>query len=338
MFEPLLRDHIKRYVFQYLAEKSENNKTQNINPFGSPLPEDINQYPDITEKKIKDKIKVIKQIAHENVLLTQGSEEAIDLVFRAFCEPIEDNIIICPPTSDLYEKWAAINNVKIKKVPLDADFQLDITAIAASIDNFTKIIFLCSPNNPTSNALLFSDIEIILNNFDGIVVLDEAYINFSRQRSFLSSLREYPNLIILQTMSKAWGLAGLRIGLTFADEGIINVLECIRPNQALNTSQQNLLLKALDNIDLVNQWTKDTVALRNYLVQRLEQLPLIEKIFPSDANFIFIKINEKDNNVFLQSIENQKNILSSTLPFHYKINIGTLNEIEGLINLMSRLK
>lgn len=334
MFEPLLREHIRRYVFQYLAEKSEINKARNFNPFGSPLSDDFNQYPDKTEKKIKDKIKIIKQIAQEKMLLTQGSEEAIDLVIRAFCEPIEDNIIVCTPTSNLYEKWATINNVKVKKVALNADFQLDIASVAASIDNFTKIIFLCSPNSPTSNALHFQDIEIILNNFDGIVVLDEAYINFSRQRSFLSSLSDYPNLIILQTMSKAWGLAGLRIGLTFADEGIINVLECIRPNQALNTSQQNLLLKALDNIDLVNQWTKDTVALRNYLVQRLEQLPLIEKIFPSDANFLFIKIKEEYNDYFLQIIESQNNIEATPLLFHYKINIGTLKDLEEMLKKM----
>src|SRR5579875_3037925 len=193
----------------------------NENSYGSPLTKWYNRYPDPLQWELKKKIAEIKGVAPENILLGNGSDECIDLLIRAFCEPQVDNIVICPPTYGMYEVYAHINNVPVKAVPLTPTFQLDLEALENAIDARTKLIFLCSPNNPTANSLIREDVEMILNNFDGLVVVDEAYINFSRQRSFVPELKEYPNLVVLQTFSKAWGLDALRLGMTLAATDII---------------------------------------------------------------------------------------------------------------------
>ena len=179
----------------------------NENSYGSPLTKWYNRYPDPLQWDLKEKIGNIKNIAPENILLGNGSDECIDLLIRAFCEPQQDNIVICPPTYGMYEVYGNINNVAVKKIPLTPAYQLDMEALQEEVDAATKILFFCSPNNPTGNSLNREDLETVLAAFDGIVVLDEAYINFSRQRSFVPELSEYPNLVILQTFSKAWGLA-----------------------------------------------------------------------------------------------------------------------------------
>ncbi len=339
MFEQLLRENIKRFVIQPFTEKEKQAKIRlmaNENPFGSPSDVDYNRYSDAEQTQIKEYLRVIKNIETEHIFLGNGSEEAIDLLFRAFCEPAEDNVIICPPTCELYEKLALINNVKIKKANLNENYQLDIQAIANSIDSFTKIIFLCSPNSPTGNSLHFQDIEIILNNFDGIVVLDEAYINFSRQRSFLATLKDYPNLVILQTFSKAWGLAGLRLGMAFANAGIIEVLNCIKPTYNISEPVQTLALKALNNIDLVNQWTKDTVALRDFLAQQLNGLTIVEQTFPSDANFLCVKFCVDANEIHHFLLENGITVKQIDLENCLRISVGTLQENEFLINILKK--
>lgn len=262
----------------------------NENSLGSPLTKWYNRYPDPLQWEVKQKISGIKATKPENILLGNGSDECIDLLIRAFCEPGQDNIVICPPTYGMYEVYAHINNVAVKPVPLTRAFQLNLEALEAAVDGDTKIIFLCSPNNPTGNSLDREDVEMILNNFDGLVVVDEAYINFSRQRSFIPDLADYPNLVVLQTFSKAWGLAALRLGMTIASEAIISILNKIKPPYNINQATQELALKALDNLEDVNAMIQELVASRAQLANTLASLPGVIQVYPSDANFILVKV------------------------------------------------
>lgn len=261
----------------------------NENSLGSPLIRWYNRYPDPLQWEVKKKLSAIKGIAPEQIFLGNGSDEAIDLLYRAFCEPGIDNVVICPPTYGMYEVSANINNIKIKKVPLTASFQLDLEAMEGALDPHTRIIWLCSPNNPTGNSLIREDVEIILNNFDGLVVVDEAYINFSRQRSFIPDLAEYPNLVVLQTLSKAWGLAALRIGMAFASREIIEVLNRIKPPYNISQAAQDLVLEALDRVEDVNDMIRILVEERKQLEEELRKLPQVIEVFPSDANFLLVK-------------------------------------------------
>ncbi len=261
----------------------------NENSLGSPLTKWYNRYPDPMQWQVKQKIAAIKGIAPEHMFIGNGSDEAIDLLFRAFCEPGIDNVVICPPTYGMYEVSANINNIKLKKVPLTPEFQIDLDGLEGVIDGNTRIIWLCSPNNPTGNSLNREDIEIILNNFDGLVVIDEAYINFSRQRSFIPELNEYPNLVILQTMSKAWGLAALRIGMAFASTAIINVLNRIKPPYNISQAAQDLVLQALGQVEEVNEMIRILVEERKGLEESLAVLPQVIRIYPSDANFLLVR-------------------------------------------------
>ncbi|HUQ96702.1 MAG TPA: aminotransferase class I/II-fold pyridoxal phosphate-dependent enzyme, partial [Chitinophagaceae bacterium] len=255
--DSLIRPNIKKLT-PYSSARDEFKGTAKIfldaneNSLGSPLTKWYNRYPDPLQWELKEKIAAIKNIPAENILLGNGSDECIDLLQRAFCEPALDNIVICPPTYGMYEVSAQVNNVAVKTAPLTPAFQLDLNALQEVVDAHTKIIFLCSPNNPTGNSLVREDVELILNAFDGIVVLDEAYINFSRQRSFIAELADYPNLVILQTFSKAWGLAALRLGMAFASTEIISVLNKIKPPYNINGATQELALQAVGRLDEVN--------------------------------------------------------------------------------------
>jgi histidinol-phosphate aminotransferase len=242
--------------------------------------------------EVKNKISSIKNVPAENMLLGNGSDECIDLLIRAFCEPAIDNVIICPPTYGMYEVCAHINNVAVKAASLTTNYQIDLDALQEVVDANTKIIFLCSPNNPTGNSLNHDDVELILNNFDGLVILDEAYINFSRQRSFAAELQDYPNLVILQTFSKAWGLAALRLGMLFASTEIVGVLNKIKPPYNINQATQELALQALEQLEDVNAMIRILVEERETLVQQLSQIPIVQHIYPSDANFILVKVND----------------------------------------------
>ena len=293
----LVRDNIKK-LKPYSSARSEFSGTAKVfldaneNSFGSPLTKWYNRYPDPLQWELKKKITSIKNVAAENMLLGNGSDECIDLLIRAFCDPQKDNIIICPPTYGMYEVYAHINDVEVKEVALLTNYQLDLESIENSIDENTKLIFLCSPNNPTGNSLEREDIEMVLNNFEGMVVIDEAYINYSRHRSFLAELKDYPNLVVMQTFSKAWGLAALRLGVNFASTEIIDILNKIKPPYNINQATQELALKALDNLEDVNAMIKETIKEREVLVKELVQLPLVEKVFPSDANFVLAKMDD----------------------------------------------
>lgn len=263
----------------------------NENPYGSPLPNAYNRYPDPQQGKVKERLAQIKGVPPKNMLLGNGSDEVIDLLFRAFCEPGKDNVILVPPTYGMYEVSAQINDIVYKKINLTPDFQLDLEGIAEAIDASTKMIFLCSPNNPTGNSLRREDIETILANFDGIVIVDEAYINFSRQKSLIQELTEYGNLVVSQTLSKAWGLAGLRLGMAFASEEIIEILNKIKPPYNINHPTQELVLEALGNVEQVNGWIREIVSERDSLVLELNKLDFVREIYPSDANFILVKMD-----------------------------------------------
>jgi len=263
----------------------------NENSLGSPLLKWYNRYPDPHQQVLKEKLSHIKGIAPAHIFLGNGSDEAIDILYRAFCEPGRHNVVVCPPTYGMYEVSAHINNVAVRKVPLTEAFQLDLEAMEAAVDEDTRIIWLCSPNNPTGNSLDRGDIEMILNNFDGIVVVDEAYINFSRHRSFIADLADYPNLVILQTLSKAWGLAALRVGMAFASADIIGIMNRIKPPYNINEAAQQLASDALEEVEQVNEMIRILVTERERLAAALETHPLVQHVYPSDANFLLVKVN-----------------------------------------------
>jgi histidinol-phosphate aminotransferase len=293
--DSLVRDNIKKMT-AYSSARHEFTGNASIyldaneNSFGSPLPDNFNRYPDPLQMQVKEKLSKIKGVPVQNIFIGNGSDEAIDLLYRIFCAPGRDNSIILPPTYGMYEVCAEMNDVKIKKVNLAKEYQLDIDGIANAIDPFTKLIFICSPNNPSGNSINRADVEIILNNFDGIVVIDEAYINYSKQRSFIAELTEYPNLVVMQTLSKAWGLAGLRLGMAFASQPIIELMNKVKYPYNINTATQLLVLEALDNIDWVNEHIAITVIERENLKNELLNLSFTEDVYPSDANFLLAKM------------------------------------------------
>lgn len=295
--ESLVRENIKKLVPYSSARDEFHGEAKifidaNENSLGSPLMKWYNRYPDPYQQELKEKLSKIKAVPKANIFIGNGSDEVIDILYRAFCEPAKDNVIICPPTYGMYEVSANINNVLLKKVNLTRDFQLNLPALEEAVDEHTKIIWLCSPNNPTANSLNREDIEIILNNFPGLVVIDEAYINFSRHRSFVQELKEYPNLVVMQTLSKAWGLAALRIGMAFADEYIVRVMNKIKPPYNISQAAQELASKALDEIDQVNDMIRLLVEERKILEEKLKACPVVLHIYPSDANFLLVRVTE----------------------------------------------
>ena len=341
----LVRDNIKKMT-AYSSARHEFTGNASIyldaneNSFGSPLPDDFNRYPDPMQTQVKEKLSKIKGVPPQNIFLGNGSDEAIDLLYRIFCEPGRDNVIIFPPTYGMYEVCAEINNVKVKKVNLTKEYQLDIEGIENAIDPFTKLIFICSPNNPTGNSINHTAIEIILNNFNGIVVIDEAYINYSKQRSFIAELTDYPNLVVMQTLSKAWGLAGLRLGMAFASLPIVELMNKVKYPYNINTATQLLALEALNNVDWVNEHIAATVTEREKLKTELLNLASTETVFLSDANFLLVKMKEA-RNIYEQLCskgiivrDRSKVILCEDC---LRITIGTESEnkklIEALINV-----
>jgi histidinol-phosphate aminotransferase len=293
--ERLLRDNIKDLV-PYSSARGEFKGEATVfldaneNSLGSPLTKWYNRYPDPLQSKLKEAISEIKGISADHIFLGNGSDECIDLLFRAFCNPGKDNTIINPPTYGMYGVSARINDVEVRNCDLQQDFQLDLARLEASIDAQTKLIWICSPNNPTANSMAREDIEILLNNFNGLVVIDEAYINFSGQASFLAQLLHYPNLVVLQTLSKAWGLAGLRLGMAFADQSVIQVLNKIKPPYNINQATQELALQALGELEQVNAMIRSIVSMRDELAKNLMSLRIVEKVYPSDANFLLVKV------------------------------------------------
>lgn len=295
--DQLLRENIRQLVPYSSARDEFKGEAQvfldaNENSLGSPLTRWYNRYPDPHQWKVKEALSKIKGIPPQHIFLGNGSDECIDLLYRAFCNPGKDNVIINPPTYGMYEVSAHINDVEVRRAVLLDDFQLDLVHLETLVDENTKIIWICSPNNPTANSINRQDIEIVLNNFSGLVVVDEAYINFSRHRSFIQELKDYPNLVVLQTMSKAWGLAGLRLGMAFASEAIIEVYNKVKAPYNIGQATQELVLKALEETEQVNDMIRLLVTMREQLVRELGSLPLVRKVYPSDANFLLVKVGD----------------------------------------------
>ena len=353
----LVRDNIKK-LQPYSSARTEYSGEAlvfldaNENSYGSALdnlPSSIeegqrvrfNRYPDPLQWDLKNALSKIKGIPAQNIFIGNGSDEVIDLVIRIFCEPAKSNIITCPPTYGMYKVCANINDVPVKEINLTTDFQLDVERILESIDLNTRVLFLCSPNNPTGNNMNRMDIELLINNFPGIVIIDEAYINYSRQKTFLQELTEYENLIVMQTLSKAWGLAALRLGLAFASEKIIELFNKVKPPYNINISSQQLGLKALSGIEQVNSNIKNTVEQRSFLQQELKQFNFIKEIYPSDANFILIRTDDADK--LYQYLSAQKIIVRnrSKEPLCencIRVTVGTPNENEILIETLKHYR
>jgi len=314
----------------------------NENPLGSVTPENWNRYPDPYQWEIKEKIAPIKGCRPSQIFLGNGSDEAIDLIIRLTCAPKEDNIIILPPTYGMYEVSAAVNNVQIQKISLTADYQLDTDKIIAAINAKTKLIFICSPNNPTGNLIDRKAILKIIETFqDGIVIIDEAYNDFSDEPSFIPDLDQFPNVMVLQTFSKAWGLASLRLGMAFGHEELIKLLNKIKYPYNISGPTQEALLENIHNFEFVKNSVKTLNINRDLVILELEKLSIVKKIFPSDANFLLVKFTEAKNifNFLIQQKvivrDRSKVVLCDE---SLRISIGTAEENNILVNLLKQYK
>ncbi len=260
----------------------------NENPFEN----GVNRYPDPQQRTLKSILSEIKNIDTKHILLGNGSDEVLDLIFRAFCEPNEDNIIILPPTYGMYSVLANINAIGIKEVRLSDDFQPKVDDILNMADSHSKVLFLCSPNNPTGNSFSGASIEALLSKFKGIVVIDEAYIDFSEEASWLERLNEFPNLMITQTLSKAYGMAGIRLGICYASTEIISILNRIKPPYNVNELTQQKAIQQLNLKELATNQINDILKERTNLIAQLKTVSFISKIYPSDANFVLVKVDD----------------------------------------------
>jgi histidinol-phosphate aminotransferase len=260
----------------------------------SPYNQEFNRYPDPLQRQLKQKIAELKKVRPAQMMAGNGSDEAIDLVFRIFCEPKEDNVVAMEPTYGMYKVAADINNVEYRPVLLEENFRLNASNLLAATDIHTKAIFLCSPNNPSGNLMNRDEMLSILQNFNGIVVIDEAYADFSAEPTWLKDLDKYENLIVLHTFSKAWGLASLRCGLAFASEEIIALFNKVKYPYNINTLTQNKVLVELTYGNRKNSWVEMILKERKPLAEALKALPMVEKIYHSDANFLLVKVKDAD--------------------------------------------
>jgi len=342
----LLRENIRRLI-PYSSARDEFSGSAHIfldaneNSLGSPVTPAYNRYPDPHQVKIKEQLAKIKGVPPRHIFLGNGSDECIDLLYRAFCNPGIDNIIIHPPTYGMYEVCAHIHDVEVRRASLTEHFELNLAVIEDLVDNQTKIIWICSPNNPTGNAFRRQDIETILNNFDGLVVIDEAYINFSRQQSFIRELTEYPNLVVMQTLSKAWGLAGLRMGMAFANDLIIDVLNRIKPPYNIGQATQEIVGNALEQTSRVNEMIKEIVVMRKELAERMGRLSFIFDVYPSDANFLLVRV--KNARQLYETLLSKGIVVRdrSTVPGCtdcLRITIGTKDQNDKLLEILTSVE
>jgi histidinol-phosphate aminotransferase len=342
----LIRDNIKCLVpYSSARDEFKGQATvwldANENNFGNGINTTYTRYPDPYQAELKELIGLQKSIPANQIFLGNGSDECIDLLYRCFCRPGRDNIIVCPPTYGMYEVSANINDVEVRKAVLTDEFQPDITAIRSLIDENTKLIWLCSPNNPTGNCMDSNTMIALLENFSGLVVIDEAYIDFSLQASFSTKLKLYPNLVVLQTLSKAAGLAGLRVGMAFASAEIIAILNKVKPPYNISGPTQEIALLALQ------QWSQQQIKIRELLNARtslekeLLTISFIEKIYKSDANFLLIKLKQATTiyNYLLNAgivVRNRSNII--LCEDCLRITIGTSEENALLLTTLKQFK
>lgn len=308
----------------------------NENPFDTGL----NRYPDPQQSLVKEELSKIKGVGVQNILLGNGSDEVLDLIFRAFCEPKQDEVIALPPTYGMYKVLANTNDVQLKNIPLEPNFQPNVDEIMAQQQGNSKLLFICSPNNPTANSFEADRIERLIKSFDGIVVIDEAYIDFSTQESWVSRLNEFPNLIVTQTLSKAYGLAAIRLGICYASQEIIAVLNKIKPPYNVNKLTQEAALRALQDQDKVNKEIENIISERDKMISDFEKIGIIKEIFPSDANFVLARVDDgnKRYGQLIQKgivVRNRSNqvLCNNCLRF----TVGTKAENEKLIEELKKL-
>ena len=309
----------------------------NENPFDTGL----NRYPDPQQRILKKEIEKHKGISENNMLLGNGSDEVLDLLFRAFCRPGKDNIITLPPTYGMYGVLAAINDIENRKVLLTKDFQPDVPSILQQVDAKSKLLFLCSPNNPTGPVFSETAITQLVTSFNGLVIIDEAYIDFSETESWSKKLNQYPNLVITQTLSKAYGLAGIRLGICYASEEIITVLNSIKPPYNINTLTQEKAINQLQNIEKIKNEINSITIEKNTLLKVLVELNFVIKVIPSETNFILCEVDNA-NKRYDQLIEegivvrnrSKEPLCNNTLRF----TIGTPEENKRLIATLKNLK
>ncbi len=307
----------------------------------NPLNDKYNRYPDPLQWKLKEKIAKIKGIEAEKIFLGNGSDEPIDLVIRVFCEPRIDNIVAIDPTYGMYQVCADVNDIEYRKVLLNENFDIDAQKILERTDDRTKLIFLCSPNNPTGNLLSKKEIEKILNAFTGIVIIDEAYIDFASETTWLNDLDKYPNMVVLQTFSKAWGLAAVRLGMAFASAEIIRLFNKVKYPYNVNILTQNFVNEELEKTELRKQWIGILLKGRDYLKGELIKLPFVERIYPTDANFLLVRVGDAngiykklaDKGVIVRN-RNSVSLCAGCL----RITVGTDDENKTLIETLNSLE
>ncbi|WP_185965948.1 histidinol-phosphate transaminase [Flavobacterium sp. ZT3R18] len=305
----------------------------NENPFNS----GVNRYPDPQQASVKGILAKQHKVNTNQMLLGNGSDEVLDLLFRAFCEPKEDNVITLPPTYGMYGVLANINAVENREVLLSTDFQPQIEKIFGAIDDNTKMIFLCSPNNPTGNSFSEESVTTLLDHFNGLIVIDEAYIDFSEKESWLRKLYQYPNLIITQTLSKAYGLAGIRLGICYASAAVISVLNKIKPPYNVNELSQKRALERLDNTKAIASEIKSIIEQRSALLEVLLDVKYVERIYPTEANFILIKVddaNKRYDDLIAKGIVIRNRTTQPLCENCLRLTIGTAEENKKLIEAL----
>ncbi len=341
----LVRPHILK-LKPYSSARSEFKGSAKIfldaneNSLGAVIPGELNRYPDPLQVAVKEKLATLKSVRPEQIFLGNGSDEPIDLLFRAFCEPKRDHVITLPPTYGMYQVSAEINQVKVIPVPLTEEFQINRSEVIASIRPGSKIIFICSPNNPSGNLMDREAILAIIRRAPGLVVVDEAYIDFAPEASLLPLLEEYPNLVVLQTFSKAWGLAGLRLGMAYANPEVVDILNRIKPPYNINRLTQEKALEALDAYQEQQVMVANIIEGRNSLAEKLMELPLVESVFPSQANFLLVKMDHAD--LRYQQMLEQEVVLRNRSRLTWcdnclRITVGTPGENEQLLKELAEL-
>ena len=289
----LVRNNIQQLApYSSARDEFEGNGEVFLDANENPYDCGFNRYPDPYQRQLKSKLANMKGVAPSQLFLGNGSDEAIDLTLRIFCEPGRDNIIVTDPTYGMYAVSAAINNIEVIKVPLTERFDLSASSLLSAVNEYTKVIFICSPNNPSGNSLNMDEIDKVITSFEGIVVVDEAYIDFSTFPSYSQKLDRFPNLIVLQTFSKAWGIAGLRLGIAYATEPIISWFNKVKPPYNINTYSQQIALEKLDEEDKVRGQIAEILAQRDRLQEELKKLPIVMEVFPSDTNFLLVRFTE----------------------------------------------
>lgn len=341
----LIRENIKSLKPYSSARDEYKDATSNEMVFldanENPFENGVNRYPDPQQNSVKDLLSEIKKVSKENILLGNGSDEVLDLIFRAFCEPNKDNIITLPPTYGMYAVLANINAIENKTVLLTEAFQPKVEQILNKVDVNSKILFLCSPNNPSGNSFSASIVEELLQKFNGLVVIDEAYIDFSEEKSWLERLAEFPNLIITQTLSKAYGLAGIRLGACYASEEIIKVLNSIKPPYNVNELTQQKAVERLLKIDEVDKEVSEIINQRNLLIEALKEVSFIKVIYPTDCNFVLVKVDnatERYNKLIAKGIVIRNRTTQPLCENCLRFTVGTKIENEKLISVLKGIQ